>query len=76
MLGQGGRSFSLLREYGAHAVSRGIGLEEEASFEVGLGEHWARAHSRFKFKKGSVLDGPPVPGDGFLGEVKEWAGDF
>ena len=51
-------------------------MEEETSFEVGLGEHWARAHASFKFEKGSVLGGPPVPSDGFPGEVKEWTGDF
>jgi hypothetical protein len=65
-----------LREYGAHAVSGGVGLEEEASFKVGLGEHWTRAHARFQFEEGSVLSRPPVPVYSFLGEVKEWTGDL
>ena len=74
--GKGRQSFSLLREYGTHAISGSIGLEEESSFKVRLGEYWARAHVRFKFEEGSVMGGPLVPGDGFLGEVKEWTGDF
>ena len=47
--------FSLLREYGAHAISRCICLEEESFIKVGLDEYWAAAHAGFEFFEGPDL---------------------
>ncbi len=47
--------FTLLQEYGAHAISRCISLEEEWFVEVGLHEDGAGAHTSFEFFERFVL---------------------
>ncbi len=46
---------TLLREYGAHAISRCVCLKEELFVEVWLGENRARAHVSFQFFEGTLL---------------------
>ncbi len=58
--------FTLLREYGAHAIGRCIGLEKEWFIEIGLREDGAGAHVCFEFFEGFVLWFSPVPHNGFL----------
>ncbi len=53
--------FTLLREYGAHAISRCIGLEKEWFIEIGLCEDGAGAHAIFEFLECFVLWLSPVP---------------
>ena len=61
--------FTLLREYGAHAIGRCIGLEEEWFVKVGLREDGSGAHARFEFFESFVLCFSPVPYDGLFREV-------
>ena len=65
--------FTLLQEYGAHAISRCIGLEEEGFIEVGLCEDWAGTHACFELFKRLVLWFSPVPDNGLLREIQEGA---
>ncbi len=61
--------FTLLREYGAHAIGRCISLKEEWFIEVGLREDWAGAHTVFEFFECFMLGFSPVPYDGLFREV-------
>ncbi len=47
--------FTLLREYGAHAIGRCISLEEEWFIEVRLCKDGSGAHAGFEFLKGFML---------------------
>src|SRR6266436_8086924 len=62
--------FTLLREYGAHAIGRCVGLEEEGFVEVRLREYWAGAHSRFEFFERLMLRVSPMPNDSLLCKVQ------
>src|SRR6266403_5071115 len=61
--------FTLLREYGAHAIGRCVGLKEERFFEVRLREDWAGAHARFEFFECLMLWFSPMPYNGLLCEI-------
>src|SRR6266446_9893195 len=65
--------FTLLREYGAHAIGRCVGLEKEGFIEVGLCEDRTGTHARFKFFKCFVLRFSPMPYDGLFCKVQQWA---
>src|SRR6266446_8074766 len=56
--------FTLLREYGAHAIGRCVRLKEERFIEVGLCEDGAGAHTRFEFFECFMLWFPPMPYNG------------
>ena len=59
---RGGVPFaSLLGEYCSDPVCRGIRLQVETSFKVGLDEDWFSAHEGFERLKGLELGFPPVP---------------
>ncbi len=64
--------FTLLREYGAHAIGRCIGLEKEGFVKIGLCEDGAGTHVRFKLFKRFVLRFSPVPYDGLFRKVQQW----
>ncbi len=61
--------FTLLREYGAHAISRHVSLEEEGFVKVRLRENGTGAHSGFELFECFVLWFPPVPDDGLFCKV-------
>src|SRR6266403_291760 len=65
--------FTLLREYGAHAIGRCISLKKERFIEVGLCEDGAGAHASLEFFECFVLWFSPVPYDGLFREVQQWA---
>ncbi len=61
--------FTLLREYGAHAIGRCVSLKKEWFVEIGLCEDWLGAHAGFEFLKCFMLWFSPVPYDGLFREV-------
>ena len=65
--------FTLLQEYGAHAIGGCICLKEEWFLKVWLGKDGSRAHAGFEFFECLVLWFSPVPYDGLLCEVQQWA---
>ncbi len=61
--------FTLLQEYGAHAIGQCISLKEKWFIEVGLCEDRSGAHAGFEFLKSLVLRFSPVPYNGLFREV-------
>src|SRR5216684_9148222 len=60
---------SFLGEYCPNPVRRGISLEIEVLFEVGLDEDWFSAHEGFERFEGFELSLAPVPYQVFLGQI-------
>src|SRR5229473_5207486 len=62
LLVRGGISLaSFLGEHCSDSVCGGVGLQVEASFEIGLDEDWFPAHEGLEHFKGLELGVPPVP---------------
>ena len=68
--------FSLLREYGSHAVCGGVRGEEKWGGVVRLLQDWFPAHDVFKHLESVFLRGMPVEWGHLLGEVDEGSGDL
>jgi len=62
--------FTLLREYGIHAIGQCVRLKEEWFIKVGLCEDGMGTHASFEFFECFVLWFPPVPYDSLFCEIQ------
>ena len=65
-----------LEKDGTGCVFGGIGGDGERSGQVGKVEDWFREEEAFEGVEGRLTRRGPIPGEVFLGEVEERAGDI